>query len=119
QVLQAGWFERLDDHRRVAVVPAGLRERAQQAVFERQSDALVVGGMLGLRVDADLAILLARLALDEVDDLFERRDLEAAVELLAPFRDRLDGAELLDLGQREVAGPEAVGGLAVEHDGAL
>ena len=41
--------------------------------------------------------------------------LKRAVELLAALGHRLDRAELLDLGQREVARPEAVGRHAVDH----
>jgi hypothetical protein len=45
---------------------------------------------------------LARLALSERDDLLQRRDGEAATELLRAVTERLHGTQGLDLGKREV-----------------
>jgi hypothetical protein len=86
---------------------------------EGQTDGLVVGRMLGLRVDADRTALLLRLALHEVDDLLEGGNLELPVELLRAIPEVLDGAELLDLGQREVGREPAFVGDPVDHHGAL
>jgi len=118
QVAQVGGLEGLDEDRRVAVVPARTRQRVEQTVFQRQADLLVVGGVLGLGVDADRAARLVRLALGQGDDFFQRRNLELAVEGRAACAYLLGGTELLDLGQREVARPPAVGGYAVQHHGA-
>jgi hypothetical protein len=63
--------------------------------------------MLCLGIDPDRAPPLAGFTLDQGDDLVERRDLEPAVELLRPLRERLYRPQGLDLGQREVRGEEA------------
>jgi hypothetical protein len=115
QILQVGGFKGLDEHRRVAVVPAGAGQHGQQPVFQRQADALVVGGVLGLGVDAHRAALFARLVLGQRDDFFNRRYLVQPVVGLAAGAHRLHGADLLDFSQGEVAGPEAVGRNAVQH----
>ena len=63
--------------------------------------------MLGLRIDADRATALRGLALGEIEDLLERRNFEAAVVLFRARRIRLHCAQLLDLGEREIAGEES------------
>src|SRR5215207_11142079 len=77
--------------------------------------------MLRLRIDADPAPALLRLALDQFDDRLERRDLELAVELGGPTRAGagLARAELLDLGEREVLCSEARRRNTVERPGRL
>src|SRR5205085_4991661 len=85
-------LERLDEDRGRAVIPPGALERGEQAILEREPEAAVILGMLGLRVDADRAALLLRLALHEDDDLVEGRDREPAVEALVAIRERLDRA---------------------------
>ena len=83
-------------------------QRAQQLAFERQPERPVVGGVLGLGVDADPAAAAAGVALGERDHLLEGRDPVPAVELLRAVRERLDRAQGLDLGEREVGGEPAL-----------
>ena len=84
-------------------------------MLERKPEPGVVGRVLRLGVDADLSVELLRPALRQRDDLFERGDLEAAVELLRPLGQRLDGAQRLDLGEGEVGREEAGLGYPVDH----
>src|SRR6267142_3186512 len=108
QLLEARWLEGLEEHGRVAPIPAGGVQDAREPALERQADRLVVRRVLGLGVDADGAALVPRLSLDEGDDLLERRDLKAAVELRRPVGEGLHGAQRLDLAQREVRREPAV-----------
>jgi hypothetical protein len=59
--------------------------------------------MLGFRIDADRAAAPRGLALGEIEDFLERRNLEAAVVFFRARRVRLHCAQQLDLGQCEVA----------------
>ena len=102
----------------MAVVPAGLRQCLEQAAFQGQAQLLVVSRVLGLGVDADHAALLQGLALDQGDDLLQRRHLELAVELLRALAEGLLGAQRLDLGEREVGGEETFFREAIDHHGA-
>ena len=104
---------------RVGPIELARSQRLEQPVLERQLEREVERRMLGLGVDADRASARAAdSALDQLENLFERRNLEAAVVLLRARRIRLHRAQLLDLGEREVAGEEAGDRLAVEHLGA-
>jgi hypothetical protein len=78
--------------------------------------------VLGLGVDADVAVQLPGEPLDEVDDLLERRHLVAAVVdrvALAHERQALLRAQGLQLGEREVVGEPAGLGDAVDGLGRL
>ena len=88
-------------------IELALAQRLEQPVLERQAEREMERRMLGLRIDADRAAALRRLALGQVENFFERRNLEAAVVLLRARRIRLHRAQLLDLGEREVAGEES------------
>jgi len=79
----------------------------------------VVGGVLGFRVDGDRAALGGRLGLHEVDEFLEGHDLEDAVVDRRALCIGGDGAQGLDLGQREVAGEPAGLRLAVDLRGLL
>ena len=118
QLLEARRLERLQEDGGVTPIPAGGAKGAREATLERQAEGLVVGRVLGLGIDADGAALLARLPLDEVDDLLEGRDLEAAVELLWAVGEGLHGTQRLDLPQREVRGEPALFRGAVDGGGA-
>ena len=116
--LQVADLERLHEHVRAALVQAVAVERAHERLLERQADRAEVRRVLGLGVDADRAAQLARQALGEVDDLLERRHLEAAVVdrvALADLRDPLLRAQRLELGEREVLGEPAGDRRAVDR----
>ena len=84
-----------------------------QLRLEREPEVAEVGRVLGLRVDADLAVQLLRQPRAQVEHLLERRDLELAVVprvLRARLRDPLLGAQRLELLEREVLGEPAGGG---------
>ena len=69
--------------------------------------------MLGLRIHADAASLRER------DHFRECRNLVETVVLLIAIGKRLDGAQRVDLGEREVAGEPVGDRHAVEHLGRL
>ncbi len=115
QLLQVRLLERLDDDRGVPMVPPGRGEDGHQALLDRQSDGLVISRMLDLGVDSDRAVLFLGLALGELDDLLQRRDLELAVELLRALGEVLHCAQPLDFGEREVGGEETFVRCAVDH----
>jgi hypothetical protein len=74
--------------------------------------------VLGLGVDPDLAIELARQAAGEIDHLLEGRDLVAAVVdrvALTDIRDPLLGPQRPELAEHEVLGEPAGERLAVDH----
>ena len=103
--LQVADLERLHEHLRVALVEPVAVERGDERRLERQPDRAEVRRVLGLGVDPDRPVQLARQALGEVDDLLERRHLEAAVVdrvALADVRDPLLRPQRLELGEREV-----------------
>src|SRR6185503_19243938 len=104
QILQVCALERLDEHRTVGSIELALAERIEQPLFELQLEIQVERRMLGLWIDADRASALGGLALAQVQNLFERRNLELAVVFLRARGIRLHGAQLLDLREREVAG---------------
>ena len=81
---------------------------------------LVVGRVLGLRVDADRAVVALGVALREGDHLLERGDPEACpLNALRALGQRLDRAQRADLLEREVGGEPALLGNAVDHRRAL
>ena len=108
--LQVRDLERLHEHLRAAAVEVVALEDAHERLLERQPDRAEVGRVLGLGVDADRPVQLARQAAREVDDLLEGRHLVAAVvERVArpQLGDALLGAQRLELGEREVLGEPA------------
>ncbi len=119
QVLEVGHLEGLHHDRRGRLGVAVLRERVEQPVFELQVQVGVVGGVLGLDIDAHGAACLRALGTREVQYLRERGDLEAAVEGLVAIGQRLDGAQGLDLGQREIGGEPPLLLHAVHHPAGL
>ena len=74
ELLQVGDLEGLDEHVGIAAVEAVDPQRPDERLLEREPDRVEVRRMLGLGVDAD------PLALGEVDDLLQGRDLIRAVE---------------------------------------
>ena len=125
QVLQIGHLEALDEDRRVGAVAVGGMQGVEQGVLEvagraalGQRHALHVGGMLDLGVDAHRAAELAAAGLGEVDHLVQRGHLELAV-VGGGAAARLDGAQGLQLGQREVLDKPVVDALAVDRAGGL
>ena len=115
QVLQVRALEGLDEHRTVRPIELALAQRLEQPIFERQVRARD-GTTDAWSPDRCRSCGRAcGLALGQIEDLFERRDLVAAVVLLRARRVRLHRAQLLDLGEREVAREEAGDRFAVEH----
>ncbi len=85
----------------VAVAVQGLHQRA----FHGQAEALEVGAVLDLGVQADGALLADLQAFHQVDDLLQGGDLEGAVQARIARADRgdaLDGAQGLQFGEGEV-----------------
>ncbi len=110
ELLEVVDLEGLHEHLGVAAVQAVGVERAHQRGLDRQAQGGEVGGVLGLRVDADRAAELPGEPARQVDDLLEGQDLVAAVvggvrgpQLGQP----LLGAQGLQLGQGEVLGEPA------------
>ena len=79
-------LERLDEHRRVAPVPAVFAERGEQRLLQRQLDVAEIGRMLGLGIDTDVTSARRAELLRERDDLVERRNLKLAVVRVRPRR---------------------------------
>jgi hypothetical protein len=88
-------LERLDEDGRVAPIPAGRPEHLEEPVLQRQTDRLVIGRMLRLRIDADRASRFLGLLLRQGDDLLEGRDVESTVELLRALGEWLDARKVL------------------------
>src|SRR5438132_4972268 len=73
ELAQVVRLERLNEYRRVAVVPPVRGERRQQSIFERQADAAEIARMLRFRIDADRPATFATKLLRECEDVVERR----------------------------------------------
>ena len=118
--LQAARLEALHEDRRGLAVPAGGVDEGDELVFERHAEVAVERRVLGFRVHADGAALGQALCLCQIDDLLQGHHLVQAVVLLRPLGQRLDRAQGLDLGEREVARPPVGGGgVAIERTGDL
>src|SRR5687768_16672191 len=72
------------------------------------------GRMFRLRIYADRTAALGALLRHQIENLFERRNLELSVVLLRTGGIRLDRPQLFDLLQREIAREEAGDWLAIE-----
>jgi hypothetical protein len=102
------------------VVEPVAGQRLDELRLEGEALLAEVGGVLGLRVDADVPAQLPGQSLGEIDDLLQGGHLVAAVEdrvPLAELRDAFLGPQRLQLAQREVLGEPAGGRHAVQRLG--
>ena len=118
-VLEAAGFEGLHEHRRRLAVEARLVEHGDQLVLHRQAEVAEEGRVLGLGVDGDGLAGALLGGLHQVQHLLEGGHLVAAVVLLRALGVGGDGAQALDLGQREVLAEPAGLRLAVDLHRAL
>jgi hypothetical protein len=79
QRLQVVGLEGLDEDRRVRVVEIVAPQDAGERRLQLEAEGAEVGGVLGLRIDADPAAQLLRQPRPQVEDLLERGDLEQPV----------------------------------------
>ena len=108
-------LERLDEYGSVAAIPAVLRQRRDQLLFERQADAAEVGRMLGLGIDADRPAARRAEALGQLDHFVERRDRELAVVGVGSERQAFARAERLNFREREILAEPSGDRLPVDH----
>ena len=119
QVFQVAGLERLDDDGRILLGEAVFLQDVQQTVFQLQAQVGVVSGVLGLGVDADGAFGALAFGFGQRQHFLEGRDGVLAVVALVAVGHGLDGAQRLQLGQREVADEPAFFFKAIDHGLAL
>ena len=102
QVAQVAGLEGLDDDRRILLGQPLLRQRGQQAVFQRQAQLSVVRGVFGFGVHADGAAHTLGFALRQRQHFVEGGNRKLSVERLVAVGQRLHGAQGFQLCQREV-----------------
>ena len=119
---QVRGLEGLEHHPGVAPVQAVVAQGGEDGVLERQPDRGEVRRRLELDVQPDLAVPAPGLLGQQQEQLVEGGDLEPAVPpgvARPPLGQPLDGAQRLQLRQREVLAEPAAHLAAVEHlDGA-
>ena len=119
QLLEVGGFKRLDEHRGFLTVQLIFGQQRHQRFFQAQAQLLVIGRVLGFRVDANLAAGFFGFLRAQGEDFVKSRNLKLPVKRLAAVGARLDGAQGFDFRQGKVAGEPAFFFHAIHHHLAL
>ncbi|MOA00319.1 hypothetical protein D3C78_1196760 [compost metagenome] len=119
QVLEVRHLERLQDHRRGLAGVAVAGQRVEQAILELESQAGVIGRVLGFDIRADAASQARALASGQIEHLLEGGNPEFAVVRLVALGERLNGTQGLEFGEGEVRDEPALFLDAIDHSAGL